>query len=335
MDITRKLDEHEWREFVDNNPMGNIFHTPEMFEVFCQADRYRPSLWAALGQDGHPLAIMLPVQISVVDGPLSSLTNRAVVYGSVLCQPNDQGEAALALLLHAYRRGMDDRLLFTELRNVSDMGRLQSILEANKFHFIDHLNYRLNLRRPPDQIWDELKGQARTKIRKALRDGVEIDEVTSPDKLLVAYEILRQVYHRVRVPLGPLSLFEAAFKILHPKNMIKITLARKANTYIGVSVNLFYKDLIFDWYAGRLEKEYSALGINELLKWHIIEWGAQNGYSLFDFGGAGNPKIDYGPRNFKSKFNGTLVNYGRNVLVHAPLRLKLSSIAYELYRRRL
>lgn len=38
-------------------------------------------------------------------------------------------------------------------------------------------------------------------------------------------------------------------------------------------------------------------------------------------------------RDFKAKFGGDLVNFGRNICVHAPLRLKFSVTGYQLVRR--
>jgi hypothetical protein len=37
-------------------------------------------------------------------------------------------------------------------------------------------------------------------------------------------------------------------------------------------------------------------------------------------------------REFKAKFGGRLVNYGRHVRVHSPGRLRVSTIAYSLYQ---
>jgi serine/alanine adding enzyme len=54
---------------------------------------------------------------------------------------------------------------------------------------------------------------------------------------------------------------------------------------------------------------------------------------VFDFGGAGRPDEPYGPREFKSKFGGELVDYGRDVLVHGPVRLRVSRSAYAVARR--
>ena len=39
--IVRTLPEDEWRRFVEGYLAGNIFHTPEMFQVFSRAKGYQ------------------------------------------------------------------------------------------------------------------------------------------------------------------------------------------------------------------------------------------------------------------------------------------------------
>ena len=101
---------------------------------------------------------------------------------------------------------------------------------------------------------------------------------------------------------------------------------------VAASVDLVYKNTIYGWYQGS-NREYASCKPNELLLWHVLQWGSDNGYRQFDFGGAGKPGVEYGVRDFKAKFGGTLVNYGRNTCVHAPFRLRFSRRGYELVRR--
>jgi serine/alanine adding enzyme len=103
MDIIRQLDEVPWREFVDNHPQSQIFHTPEMFQVFRRTKGHHPELWAAT-QDGRVMALLLPVRVTLMGGLLRPFTTRAVVYGSVLCAPGPGGREALEMLLQTYRR---------------------------------------------------------------------------------------------------------------------------------------------------------------------------------------------------------------------------------------
>ena len=96
--IVHTLPEGEWSHFVEEHPAGNIFHTPEMFQVFSRTKGYQPELWAAT-EDGRVLALLLPVRVTLKDGLLRHFTTRAVVYGSVLCAPGTEGQEALARLM--------------------------------------------------------------------------------------------------------------------------------------------------------------------------------------------------------------------------------------------
>ncbi len=332
MDIVQQLDERLWRDFVGANQAGNVFHTPEMFQVFAQAQGHEPALWAAVNHSGRPLALMLPVQVTLLGGPLRRFTTRAIAYGSVLCAPGPQGTAALALLLQAYKGETRHSVLFTELRNLSDSNDLQSVMLENGFIYKEHLNYLVDLNRPPEAILQGIGSRTRKNLRRALRRGeIIVEEVERREGVAVCYDLLQRTYAAARVPLADRSLFEAAFDILHPRGMIKFLLARIGDSYAAGSVELIYKDTIYGWYGG-MERAYSRHSPNELLLWHIFHWGAENGFKVYDFGGAGEPDEEYGVRDFKAKFGGELVYFGRNTYVHTPL-MRLSQWAYAAYRR--
>lgn len=331
--ITQTLPESTWRRFVDEHPQGNIFHTPEIFQVFARAARHQPTLWAALNPQGEPLALLVPVRITLFGGPLRRLTSRAVAYGSVLCAPGPQGQVALAELLQAYQQAVRGQVLFTELRNLSDLSDLQKVLVGQGFAYEEHLNYLVDLIRPVEEIMQNIGGRTRKNIRRGLRRGeVLITEASQMEQVIAGYQLLAKTYAQARVPLADRSLFEAAFEVLHPRGMVKFLLAQVDGVNTAVSVELLYKDTIYGWYGG-MDREYGRYVPNELLTWHILSWGAENGYRTYDFGGAGKPDEDYGVRDFKAKFGGELVCFGRNTCAHSPRLLHLSTQGYRLYRR--
>jgi serine/alanine adding enzyme len=333
MDIVRQLDEHLWRDFVNDNLMGNIFHTPEMFQVFAQTRGHKPSLWAAVDGNSRPLALLLPVEVTLMDGLWRRFTTRAIVYGSVLCAPGPAGQEALTTLLLAYKRETRGSALFTELRNLSDLNHLQSVLNDNGFAYEDHLNYLVDLNRPPEAILQSIGQRTRKKIRRALRQGeVIIEEADRCEQVALCYELLQRTYAIAKVPLADRSLFEAAFDELYPRGMVKFLLARLDDSYVAGSVELIYKDTIYGWYGG-MDRGYSDYIPNELLLWHIFQWGAENGYKVYDFGGAGKPDEEYGVRDFKAKFGGELVCFGRNTYIPLPWLYRLGTWGYSLYRR--
>jgi len=331
--IVHSLDEQTWRRFVEHHHSSNIFHSPEMFRVFTQAQGHRPTLWAAIDRDGQVLALLTPVQVTVAGGLLRRLTTRAVAYGSVLCDPSPAGREALNALLNAYVRIAKRESLYTELRNLSDLSQDQFVLQSCGFAYADHLNYLVNLARPPEAVMQGIGRRTRKQIRHALRqDRVHIGLIQTREELASWYAVLQKTYRRARVPLAERSLFEAAFDVLYPCGMIEFRVARVGGAYAAVSVELLYRGVIYGWYGGT-DRHYGHLYPNELLTWHILEWGAEHGYRIYDFGGAGQPGEKYGVRDFKAKFGGQLVCYGRNTLIHAPTLLAMSKRGYQLYQR--
>jgi lipid II:glycine glycyltransferase (peptidoglycan interpeptide bridge formation enzyme) len=275
--IVQHLDQTQWRDFVDKHPQGNVFHTPEMFQMFAQTKGHRPTLWAAL-DNGEVLALLLPVQITLRDGLLQRLTTRAVTYGSVLYKPDSTGRKALAFLLRTYARERGREALFTELRNLSDLGAVQPVLKDCGFVYEDHLNYLVDLNRPSEDIMQRISKRTRKKIRRQLRQNkVIVEEVTQREQLAAWHAVVQETYNR--------------------------------------------------------DRAYGSFYPNELLTWHILEWGAKHGYKVYDFGGAGKPDEEYGVRDFKAKFGGELVCYGRNTCVHAPFLLHLSKLGYKIHRQ--
>jgi hypothetical protein len=331
--IVQNLPEDHWRSFVDEQPQGNIFHTPEMYQVYARARGHDPAIWAATDRSSSPRLLLIPVEVTVMGTLLHPFTRRAVAYGSVLWQPGSEDQAALSELLRAYLQSQGRGTLFTELRNLSDLAYIQPVLEAHGFRYHEHLNFIIDLSRPPEQVLQGMGRRTRKQIRRALRrDIVRITEISHADQLAILYGLLQRTYAAARVPLADRTLFEAAFSVLHPRGMAKFLLAWVGDDCAACSVELLYKDKIYGWYSG-VDRAYSTHVPNELLTWYILRWGAENGYRLYDFGGAGKPEEDYGVRDFKAKFGGQLVCYGRNTHVHSPVRLWLGQQAYNVWRR--
>jgi lipid II:glycine glycyltransferase (peptidoglycan interpeptide bridge formation enzyme) len=159
-----------------------------------------------------------------------------------------------------------------------------------------------------------------------------IEEVKGHQGVHNCYDLLKKTYANARMYLAHRSLFDAAFDVLQSRGMIKILLARVNGYHAASSVELVFKDVIYGWYGG-IDRTYSMYIPNELLSWHIFKWGAENGYRVYDFGGAGKPGEKYGVRDFKAKFGGRLTSFGRNICIHSSAMLALSELGYRIYRR--
>jgi serine/alanine adding enzyme len=331
--IVRELDERAWKEFIQDHPQANIFHSPEMFRVYQNTSGYDAQLWAAVDEAGQILALMLPVQISLFSGPLQRITSRAVVFGSVLVVDQPAAEPALEKLLAAYADDTGGAYLFTELRNVSDLSPWQPVLERSGFTYEEHLNYLVDLTQDEEELFARISSRTRSYIRKAMRqEEMVLREVTDRTELPVMYELLHQTYQNAQVPLSDISLFENAFDILRPLGMARFLAVYLDDKPVAVSIDLLFKDRVYYWYGG-MDRDYSKQHPNEYLRWSVIQRGKLEGYAIFDFGGAGRPDQVYGVRDFKAKFGGDLVGYGRNVYEHSPRLLRLSTLGYGVVRK--
>jgi lipid II:glycine glycyltransferase (peptidoglycan interpeptide bridge formation enzyme) len=264
-------------------------------------------------------------------GVLYYFTTRAVAYGSVLCSWNEEGKDALEKLLRWYTMEVKRKEIFTEFRNISDLSELQPAFKKCDVKFEEYLNYLIDLNQPETEMWLKLQKRIRQQIRKARDSGVIIEEVTESQKLAIVYQLLDQVFTRARVPLVSISLFEAAFDILAPRDMLKIIMARVGEHYIGAHIILTYKERIFDWYVAS-DRAFSSYHAEPLMLWWFLQWGKEHKLRLFDFGGAGKPGEKYGVREFKAKFGGELVSFGRNIFVHSPFLLDLCKVGYGIWR---
>ena len=99
---------------------------------------------------------------------------------------------------------------------------------------------------------------------------------------------------------------------------------------VAASANLLYKKYLYGWYLG-LER-IRSLSPAEYLTWYEVEWAKKHSFELYDFGGAGWPHKPYGVRDFKAKFGGQLVHYGRYRKIYSPWRYFLAERAYNLAR---
>jgi serine/alanine adding enzyme len=330
MKVVNHLERQAWRDFVDNHPEANVYHTPEMFDVYSQAKGYRPFLWAVV-EGERILALHLPVQITLAGGPFRYLTSRDVTFGGVLAAPGESGRQALGLLLREYNRRLPGSPLFTELRNGADQSHLQNVLESHGYRFEGHLNYLLDLEREEEDILGSFSKSARNRIHRCVRgDDTVVREMIDREMLRELYTLFRKTYRHAHVPLADISLFETAFDLLRQKGMAYFSIAFAEGMPAAGQVSIRYKDVITGWYNG--VDRSAGWSCNELVVWDAIQWGWQNGCRVFDFGGAGKPGEESGVRDFKSKFRGTLVDFGRNTRVHAPARMRVSEAGYQAVR---
>ncbi len=330
-EITDSPDRHQWDTFVQEHPKGSIFHTPAMHDTFASAKHHRPLTIAALDRAGEMLALLSAVRVQTLPGPLGQISSRSIWYAEPLCRETPEGEAALEALIAHHDAVVGSDTLFTEIRPLMEPGSEKQALERKGYEYAGYLNFLVDLTQAPEALWGALDHDCRRRIKGNQKKGLEIRDISNAEGVDTLYHFLSLTFDRARVPLADKSLFANALECLFPLNRLRMFAAFYEGEPVGADVVLAFKDRVFAWYGGA--ERIGPVNPMESLNWNGIEWGQQNGYHVYDFGGAGWPDKPYGVRNFKAKFGGQLVNYGRYRKVYSPLKLTIAEKGYESLRK--
>ena len=332
-EIVHDVPIEKWESYILEHPKGNIFHTPEMFEVFKQTKNYEPYIFFGVDKETKKIIVLLSsAWVNIGNSLLSKLTSRSIFFGGLVADETEIAEEALTEGLKIHDQIMKGRSLFAEIRNRGDSSNHKSLLERNRYGYVDDLTYIIDLKRNENDIFRSFSSDRRNNIRKAEKKGVIVKEIDSVSQVPIFYDIINTVYRKKKVPLADISLFENCFRFLFKRGMFKIFLAQYGTEWIGGHAVLLFKNHILAWYGGTVE-QWSTFHPNEMLWWHVIKWGISSGFHTLDLGGAGKPGKPYGPRDYKARFGGQLVNYGRYLNVYSPALFKLADISYQIYQK--
>jgi hypothetical protein len=322
-----------WNKFVLDNPHGNIFQTYEMGWVYEAVKRLKAIRLMAIDLSNHKIYGGLIGYISIEKGGiLRYISSRAIIQGGPLFMEETMDSDIIGSLLQSYDASAARYAIYSEIWNLTDHARFDRVIKQNNYQFIEHLNFLIDLQQPISAIWDNFGQYRKRNINRSQKKGVSILEVQHFYEIDIFYKLIEETYRRTKIPLAPKTLFTAVFDILASKGYAKFFLAEYQGEFIGARAILMYKGKVHDWYAGS-RKDAHFLHPDESLVWHILKWSVANNYGIFDFGGAGRPDEEYGPREFKRRFGGKMVNFGRYRKVYAPIRTKIAEAGFKLYRK--
>jgi lipid II:glycine glycyltransferase (peptidoglycan interpeptide bridge formation enzyme) len=332
IEITNSPDIKQWSEFIYIHSQGNIFQTPEMAEVYRRTKNYEPICLAVVDSSDEVLVVLVAVVIKEVGGILGSFSAHSRINQGPLFLEDEGGIEAAKVLMEHYEKIVRKKALYTEVRNIRNTSEFSNLFNGLEYEYEERLNFLMNLNRTEEEIWRAIHKSRKKGINRAKNKGISIEKVEDKKDIPIFYDIVAKTYKRVSVPLADYSFFEAMFEILVQKNMADFYFAKYNGESVGARVVLKYKDSVYDWYAGSLPTDES-LYVDEALVWHILKAGANNGYHVFDFGGAGKPNEEYGVREFKRRFGGDLANFRRYKKEHSPLKMKIAEKGFKVYRR--
>ncbi len=315
----------EISKFVDSHPNTNFFQSINYFKAALKSPKLKPYIFV-ISKDNVIVGSMLVVNQTQINLPLfNKLSARNIISGGPLIENNDS--KILSAFLDFYKKNKPFAI-YTQIRNFGDISGEKSIFEKNKFIFEDHLNIVVDLKKSEEELWKDVHTKRRNEIRRATKEGTIFENSTSEIELNNAYLILQEVYDRAKLPLPKMTHFKALFD----NNSLKLFIAKNENKTIGCMLCLAHKEVLFDYYAGAFSNAYNKYP-NDLIPWEVFLWAKNNNFTQFDFGGAGKPNIKYGVREYKKKFGGELVNFGRFEFAHFPFLFNILSKLFKFIQK--
>lgn len=321
-----------WAKFLEVHPHRTVFQSPEMYDLYKEAPNFNPRLLAVEGADGNLKAILLAVNIKDYKGIVGDLTVRTVIYGGPLIIPDDEASIAYTdHILKALIETVERRSLYIQFRNSFDLTPLAPAFDKHRFIPEDHLNLIVSTT-DAERTHSEI---SKSKIRQAktsLASGAELVEATTEEEIRHFYVILEQIYKdKAKKPLPKISFFLSFLRAQKKGKLGIILLAKYQGIVIGGMVcPITQGKTLSEWYICGLDKMNNRIHPSVLLTYGAIEYAINNNIPQFDFMGIGSPGKPYGVRDFKTRFGGQSVNYGRFMRINNPYLYRIANAWYSV-----
>ncbi len=311
MDIlyNEEIPVNSWEEFLQQNSHATPFQSYEFYKLFNSVSGLSAQSIAVCEE--HKILSLVVITFQKEPDIKSFFSRRSIIYGGPLI--DDSSHAALDLLLKSILKITKNHSIYTETRNLSDYSNYKNLFLNNGFEYIPYLNFHVTTDNM-EVLNTKMSNSRIRQIKKAQSTGVSWKEAENVEEVKVFYNILSGLYkNKIRKPLLPLSFF---INFFYSKAGKYILVLYKDKIIGGIMCPILEGRAIYEFYVCGLDDEYKAQYPSVIATWAAIEYASRNNIPAFDFMGAGKPDESYGVREFKARFGGEMVEYGRFLRVN-------------------
>ena len=224
------------------------------------------------------------------------------------------------------------KLIYLEIRNNFDFNSYKDVFQFHKFLYQPHFNIQLDtFETSMEAILANMKYNRRREIKISYKEGAVVNEANDEKEIILLYEILKELYQsRVKLPIPNLDFFIALFK----SKIGKVFIVKHDDKIIGGSFCFYYEnDSIYTFYYAGLTNYNKKIFPTHIAIMGVIKFAIKNNLKFVDFMGAGTPGVDYGVREFKSKFGGDLKEYGRFIRINKPKLYNIGKLGLKILQK--
>ena len=167
------MNRKQWSDLVLSNKRGNIFQSPQMFEVYKNTNNYDSGVIFVYDENGLVEGLLL-YRIQSFLRFFSGLAKRSVIVGGPLIMAPDSNKKILSKVIKKYELSLPKGVIYTEFRNISEYSNLKKVVTGMNYHYQDHLNYVLDLSQGKEQLWKSLNKKRRNSIRRSQKEQIKV-----------------------------------------------------------------------------------------------------------------------------------------------------------------
>lgn len=311
--MAEKSDLERWEAFLLDAPRAHILQSTLMADVFQQIS-FKPLLVLAEENGDIVGGLMSFKWFGNSKNPFLKLFSRLYSYYGPLSLKDDMDGLVEDILRYLDKEMKRQLLMDHRLSTSYPVGNY--VLKENGYNpvpFAPRYIFLVNLQQSKDKLWESLESRCRRAIRKAERKGVEIVEETGGEAPRIFHKLHVDTAKRQGISPDPYSFIKSIWSVLTPKRHARFFFAHHQGIPIAGILTMYYKDKVY-YYMGASLKDRWDVSSNNLLHWHAMIDGLENGYGVYDLmscpGADEQNNPEYGLYLFKKSFGGTMVESG-------------------------
>lgn len=306
----------------------NWFQTDECYD-FYKSLPYLEAFKFEVERDGEVKGRIVGY-IQKDGGKLKQFFSRRSIINGGPYLAEDITDTEVAELLERCKSGLKGKCIYIETRNFEDYSKYKDIFRSARFNYEPHYNFKILFDNKSEYFANFSQNHKRS-IKSALRNGVIINNNPTKEEIHEFYSVLSDLYEKkVKTPLFPESFFQKLAVVGKV-----ITVSDNCHKIIGgIAMAILPDDTCYEWFVCGDDTKFKKLHPSTIATYSGIKYAYENGYTAFDFMGAGAPGDGgYGVRDFKAKFGGELVECGRFKCLLSPVLYKIGEIGVKIMKK--
>ncbi len=316
----------DWDELAKQSQEVSFFQTKPCYDFYVSLSFITPFIYA-VSEKAKLKALVWGYIIADGNRVKRFFSRRAISPGGVLLS-EDMPKDMIHLFLKSVSQDLSKKgVIYIEMRNHIDYSVYQENFRNAGFVYHRQLNFLVDLTEP-EQVFSRLSKSKQRQIKVAGRAGVKWEETRNENDIAAFYTILQRLYKtRVKRPLFPVEYIEKL--VAYPQGKLLVVKNSEGTVIGGMACFEQANQCLYELFVCGSDEVFPKLYSSVMATWAGLEYSIRHNIAMFDFMGAGTPERYYGVREFKSKFGGRLVEYGRFLYICRPVLYKLGRLWVE------